>query len=215
MADTQYFRSPTRRELREKKMERQETRKAQVKVLSALDAVLKNGAVYEEPEVALVTEIPDSMLPKNRKTPKTPPANAASKANPFEPVASSTVVSTEKKLPLSWEVTHHGKNDLSTVQSKLTYTKGQGEVPPNYFPEPEQNRRKSILEQRQERESKKVKASEKPVKPFEYQPKVTKLAPGEQPRVVTLPTSPSAGSASLKSPVPRPSSAAAHAKPFR
>lgn len=207
MADTSYFRSPTRRELRDRRLERQESRRAQCKVLGALDAVLKSQSVYQEPEVSLTTDIPAHMLPKPapkkasaaesvvRKDSQNPAYAQSLKASQRErrpKTAPRPIVSQEQQLPLSWETTHGGKNDTSAVQSKLGYTKGQGEAPAIYTPTAE-NPRRQIAAQREAREKQKVAAPEKKPAPFEYKPKVTKLENGAQPRVIELVPGPNPG----------------------
>jgi len=221
MADTSYFRSPTKQELRQQKLDRKEASRRKQHALGALAGVLRGDGVYQETEEEqLITDIPTDFLPKQRKQKKntaesalkrecTNPAYVADiKSRPQAAEPKRPVVAADRPLPLSWEATHHGKNDTSAVQSKLAYTKGQGEVPDVYHPNPE-NPRKKIEEARKAREAMKVPPREKKAEPFVYQPKVTKLKPGEVPSIVD--TVPTTAAVEKK----RPSTAGIHAKSFR
>jgi hypothetical protein len=221
MADTTYFASPSRRELRERRLVRQESRKAQCQVFSALESLKSAGGVYEEPAVSLITAIPPEMLPKKKNSPFNPtsitslvksstenPAYEADlKSRPKSADHSAKpIVFAERPLPMKWEITHQGKNDTTTVQSKLGYTHGKGEAPPIYAPGAE-NPRKEVEAKRKDLVNKFVQPSAKKPEEFEYKPKVTKLPKGEQPRVVSLVPPPAA--------LPPPKSAGLQGKPFK
>jgi hypothetical protein len=223
MADTGYIRAATRRELRERRLVRQESRRAQCSVLSALDGAMKGGSVYNEPDVNLLTPVPHEMLPKesvkkpNNSTSlvKSMSVNdayaAAVKTREKEHPVKDTraVVNLDKPLPLSWDVTNHGKNDTSKVNSTLTFTRGEGDVPAIYKPG-DANARKELAEKKAAEKAKRIEMR-KPPPAFEYKPLVTKLNAGDMPRVLSLVP------AAVEKPSPprRPASATAQAKPFR
>lgn len=207
-----YFRSPSRRELKDRREKRKEVSRAINSALTQLDSVVhaiqrgdSASATLAAETPVPITTIPSDFIPKRAQPKKvqshsivrTLMVNEAYEADlksrpPTETLPAANggskrpLVTQDRPLPLSWDAKGR-KNDNQAVASKLLFASGKAEAPPIYTASTDDsNPRKQLAKKREELKSKFVQPSDHKPKVFEYKPQVAKIPIGAVPRVAAI-----------------------------